>query len=89
MTDKPDLKKVDIEYRLTVLEEATKALDFAVIKAGIIYRNTEVGSDDNIDAWNMMYLAQVYQSGIESEKEALQKEIHNESSGTDSEAERV
>lgn len=79
MTNKPELKKVDIEYRLTVLEEATKALDLAVIIAGKKYRNTEVGSDDNIDAWNMMYLAQVYQSGIESEKEALQKEIHNES----------
>ena len=79
MTDKPELKKVDIEYRLTVLEEATKALDLAAINAGKKYRNTEVGSDDNINSWNMMYLAQVYQSGIESEKEALQKEIHNES----------
>lgn len=68
--------KVDTAYKLTVLEEATKALDLAVIVAGKSYRNTEVGSKENIDAWNMMYLAQVYQSGIESEKEALQKEIH-------------
>ena len=78
MTDKPELQKVDIAYRLTVLEEATKILDFLVTQAGIVYRNTEVGSDDNINAWNVMYLAQVYQSGIESEKKALQKEIHND-----------
>lgn len=71
-----EINKVDTAYKLTVLEDATKALDLAVIVAGKSYRNTEVGSKENIDAWNMMYLAQVYQSGIESEKEALQKEIH-------------
>lgn len=74
-----EINKVDTVYKLTVLEDATKALDLAVIVAGKSYRNTEVGSKENIHAWNMMYLAQVYQSGIESEKEALQKETHNES----------
>ena len=78
MTDKPELKKVDIVYRLKILEGATKALDLVIVDAGEQYRNTEFGSDENIKAWCMMYLSQVYQSGIESEKEALQKEIQND-----------
>lgn len=87
----PPLTLEDIDKRLNLLRACQESLDIGMEAAGQLYRGA-INDIQREPAWGTMYVIQVYMHGVLDEIKGLEKkkeEIHNDSSGTDSEAKRV
>ncbi len=69
----------DIQFRITLLKQATITLDAQIRGAGELYKQAQENEDDLAKSvhWSSMYMAQVYMHGILDELEGLELTLKN------------